>query len=84
MNQQQFLQLISLRKSMRKNFIFSPKNPNLAILVQVDCATNQGPHDRNFLARSNNENFLRGAIERNTRLRQEAIFARASEALRAE
>ena len=29
-----------------------------------------------------NENFLRGTIERNTRLGQEIIFARASEALR--
>ena len=43
----------------------------------------QGPHDRNFLARINNENFLRGANERNTRLRQEVIFSGASKALRA-
>ena len=27
----------------------------------------QGPHDRNFFARINNENFLSGANERNTR-----------------
>ena len=40
-----------------------------------------GPHDRNFLARINNENFLRGPTERNTRQRQAVIFARASEAL---
>ena len=38
-------------------------------------------HHRNFLARINVENFLRGANERNTRLRQEVIFARAFEAL---
>ena len=79
----QFLQLISLSKSKGKNFTFSPNNPHLAILVQVDCATNLDLHDRNFLARINNENCLRGAIEPNTRLRQEAIFARASQALRA-
>ena len=42
-----------------------------------------GTHDKNFLARINNENFLRGATERNIRSRQEVIFARASEALRA-
>ena len=36
-----------------------------------------------FFARINNESFLRGANERNTRKRQEVIFARAFEALRA-
>ena len=30
-------------------------------------ALNLGPHDRNFLVRSKNENFLRDATERNTR-----------------
>ena len=51
--------------------------------VQVEQRScDQGPHARSFLARINNENFLRGANERNTRLRQEGIFARASEALR--
>ena len=29
--------------------------------------THLGPHDRNFLARINSENYLRGATERNTR-----------------
>ena len=42
-----------------------------------------GPHDRNFLVHINNENFLRGATERNIRSKQKVIFARASEALRA-
>ena len=42
-----------------------------------------GPHDRNFLVHINNENFLRDATERNIRSKQEVIFARASEALRA-
>ena len=44
----------------------------------------QGPHDRNFLAPTIiNENFLRGATERNTHQRQEVIFARTSKALKA-
>ena len=33
----------------------------------IKSKLNQGPHDRNFLVCINNENFLRGAIERNTR-----------------
>ena len=44
---------------------------------------NLGLHDRNFRARINNENFLRGATERNTYKRQEVIFARGFEAARA-
>ena len=40
-----------------------------------------GPHDRNFLVRINHEKFSRYATEQNTRLRQEVIFARTSEAL---
>ena len=52
-------------------------------IKKLPQVTNQGPHDRNFLARINNENFLSGANERNTRQRQEVIFARASKALRA-
>ena len=43
-----------------------------------------GPHDRNFFIRINNEKFLRGATERNTHQRQEVIFVRASEALKAQ
>ena len=43
---------------------------------------NLGPNDRNFLNRINNENFVRGTTEQNTRLRQDVSFARASEALR--
>ena len=34
--------------------------------IQVFIA-NQGQHDRNFLSRINNEDFLRNATERNTR-----------------
>ena len=43
---------------------------------------NVGPHYGNFFARIN-ENFLNSATERNTRLRHEVVFKRASEALRA-
>ena len=35
--------------------------------VPVNFTIDLGPHDRNFLARINNENFLRCANERNTR-----------------
>ena len=39
--------------------------------IQFEAKNNHivdhGPQDRNFLARINNENFLRGATERNTR-----------------
>ena len=49
----------------------------------VPLILNRGPHDKNFLALINNENFLRGATEQNTRSRQLVMFARASEALRA-
>ena len=46
----------------------------LCIIIIMRAATlrnyntsDQGPYDRNFLVRINNENFLRGATERNTR-----------------
>ena len=37
----------------------------------------RGILDRNFLVHTHNENNLRSAIERNTRYKQEVVFARA-------
>ena len=37
----------------------------LQLIFLYQCIGNLGPHDKNFLSCSNNENFLRGATERN-------------------
>ena len=58
-------------------------HPNNWPVTRVLFNTESQPYDRNSLVCINNENFLRGATEQNTRLRQEVIFARASEAMRA-
>ena len=60
-----YVDVFSVKTALILNIAFKCGFVEKSLLIQIK--RNLGPHDRNLFVRINNENFLRGATERNTR-----------------